>query len=121
MSRHAHDPPPYLAHSANDNGAGVAEPLAFHLRSVAERAAEFAAAFGAAEQARAAGLLHDLGKYARRFQQHLYHPRQRAGDHWSAGAVLLAWTLGTDSGTRRSRPSHWAFGAATCEPAKEMG
>jgi len=53
MSRHAHDPPPYLAHSANDNGAGVAEPLAFHLRSVAERAAEFAAAFGAAEQARA--------------------------------------------------------------------
>jgi HD superfamily phosphodiesterase len=33
---------------------------------VAARAAEFAAAFGAADEARLAGLLHDLGKYGER-------------------------------------------------------
>lgn len=80
----------YLAHSANDGGAGVSEPLKDHLQAVAERAEEFATWFGAAEQARAAGLLHDLGKYADRFQLRLRDPRQRAGDHWSIGAALLA-------------------------------
>jgi len=86
--------PCYLAHSANDDGAGVAEQLAQHLKSVAERAAEFATVFGAAEQARAAGLLHDLGKYAQRFQEYLKQQTRRAGDHWSAGAVLLAARMG---------------------------
>ena len=86
--------PLYLAHSPNDEGAGVGEPVHEHLRRVAERAARFAQVFGAEQQAHAAGLLHDLGKYADRFQGHLNNPSHRAGDHWSAGACLLAGRLG---------------------------
>lgn len=61
------------------------EPLAEHLCDVAERAAGFAAAFGAAEEARLAGLLHDLGKYSDRFTLRL-EGKDRGLDHWSMGA-----------------------------------
>ncbi|MGH9363021.1 MAG: HD domain-containing protein [Thermoanaerobaculia bacterium] len=37
------------------------------MRDVAETAARFARTFGGDEEARAAGLLHDLGKYSDRF------------------------------------------------------
>jgi CRISPR-associated endonuclease/helicase Cas3 len=61
------------------------EPLAEHLRDVAERAASFASIFSAAEEARLAGLLHDLGKYSEVFSRRL--AGQESGlDHWSAGA-----------------------------------
>ena len=59
----------YLAHSANE--AGYVDPLRDHLRDVANRAAEYAEAFGASEEARVAGLLHDLGKYGDLFQRRL--------------------------------------------------
>ena len=42
-------------------------------------------AFGAAEEARLAGLLHDLGKYSDRFTLRL-EGKVRGLDHWSAGA-----------------------------------
>lgn len=80
----------WLAHSPNADGAGVAEPLRDHIRAVAERAREFAASFGADEQAYAAGLLHDLGKYADQFQRRLRDPREPGRDHWSMGAAILA-------------------------------
>jgi hypothetical protein len=57
----------YYGHSENDNGAGLPELLSDHLNRVANWAARFAAAFGADQQAFAAGLLHDLGKYAEQF------------------------------------------------------
>lgn len=79
--------PRFLAHSPNDDGAGVAESLSDHLRRVAERAAGFAAAFGAEQQAAAAGLLHDLGKYADQFQRRLRDPSERGRDHWTVGAL----------------------------------
>lgn len=41
----------FLGHSRNDGGAGVPESLRAHLSRVAARAAHFAAAFGAAQQA----------------------------------------------------------------------
>ncbi len=53
----------YYGHSANDNGAGVPEFLSDHLKRVAECLRRFASAFGAEEQAHAAGLLHDLGNF----------------------------------------------------------
>jgi CRISPR-associated endonuclease/helicase Cas3 len=61
------------------------EPLRDHLQDVAERAASFAEPFGAATEARLAGLLHDLGKYSDRFSLRLEN-KASGLDHWSAGA-----------------------------------
>ena len=54
----------YYAHTAEDEPgkplpeeSGQWQPLAAHLRNVAELAAKFAAPFGASEEARLAGLL----------------------------------------------------------------
>lgn len=74
---------PFLAHSRNQ--AGVEDPLRVHLDAVASRAAQFASAFGAADEARLAGLLHDLGKYGDLFQKRLRGEAQRI-DHWTPGA-----------------------------------
>jgi CRISPR-associated helicase Cas3/CRISPR-associated endonuclease Cas3-HD len=76
-------------HSANDNGNGVPELLRDHLRRAAEYASCFAAAFDAEQQGYAAGLLHDLGKYADQFQRRLRDNREPARDHWTAGALAL--------------------------------
>ena len=80
----------YFGHSPNADGAGVPEPLADHLHRVAELVQQFAAVFGAEQQAHAAALLHDLGKYADRFQRRLLDSGVRAGDHWTIGSLLLA-------------------------------
>lgn len=83
----------HYAHTATqpdgktDSDQSKWQRLADHLRNVATLAADFAAPFGAAEEARLAGLLHDLGKYARRFQQRLRDPRIHGINHWAAGAV----------------------------------
>ena len=73
-----------FAHSANC--AGRCEPLREHLVAVAERASRYAAIFGASDEARFAGALHDLGKYGDLFQRRL---RGEVGgiDHWTPGAV----------------------------------
>lgn len=73
----------YLAHSKNT--AGNEDPLAWHLCKVADRAAAFASSFGASEEAKLAGLLHDLGKYGDFFQARLAG-KERGIDHWSPGA-----------------------------------
>ncbi|EQD62443.1 hypothetical protein B2A_02817, partial [mine drainage metagenome] len=56
----------YYAHSAND--VGNWHPLAVHLGSVANLAKSFASESPWYGEAQLAGLLHDLGKYADRFQ-----------------------------------------------------
>lgn len=73
----------YLAHSANKYGK--VDLLRSHLQNVANRAAEYAEPFGAAEETRLAGLLHDLGKYGDLFQRRL-EGKESGIDHWSAGA-----------------------------------
>jgi len=78
----------FRAHSANANGQGVSESLRDHLEYVAKHAEDFAKAFGAGDQARLAGLLHDVGKYADKFQRYLDGELSRAGNHWSAGSLL---------------------------------
>jgi CRISPR-associated endonuclease/helicase Cas3 len=83
----------YYAHTASDaqgnalpESSGKWQPLAEHLRNVAELAAKFAAPFGMAAEAELAGALHDLGKYAERFQARLRNPSIHGINHWAAGA-----------------------------------
>ncbi len=73
----------FWAHSRSLEGHE--DPVAEHLQAVSQRAALYARAFGAEEEAAIAGLLHDLGKYGDLFQERL---RGRASDidHWSLGA-----------------------------------
>ncbi|HNO75577.1 MAG TPA: CRISPR-associated helicase Cas3' [Nitrosomonas mobilis] len=82
------DPTTYYAHS--NNQLGKWHPLAEHLRFVGLLARKFAANTKWSDEAELSGLLHDLGKYADRFQARL--KGQDSGlDHWSQGAwVALA-------------------------------
>ncbi len=85
----------YYAHTAETKtGERLSQehwqPLAKHLQNVAERAGQFAAPCGLADEARLAGLLHDLGKYGERFQQRLANPSIRGINHWAHGAYA-AW------------------------------
>lgn len=82
----------YYAHTAEtatgerDPNKSRWQPLSEHLRNVAKRAEQFAAPFGLADEAHLAGLLHDLGKYGKRFQQRLEDPSVRGVNHWVQGA-----------------------------------
>lgn len=79
----------YYAHSANRGGR--CEPMVEHVGPVTDRAVAFASPFGAQAEARAAGLLHDLGKYSERFAARL-RDEDSGVDHWTVGgqaAVLL--------------------------------
>ena len=73
----------YYAHSGN--GADRWHPLAIHLASVAQLALDFSCDSAWKDEACLAGKLHDLGKYADRFQQRL-HGKDHGLDHWSQGA-----------------------------------
>jgi CRISPR-associated endonuclease/helicase Cas3 len=65
--------------------------LADHLREVARRARLHGAPLGLGDEAELAGLLHDLGKYAQRFQQRLKSPAAVSGvNHWAAGAFAAS-------------------------------
>jgi CRISPR-associated helicase Cas3/CRISPR-associated endonuclease Cas3-HD len=75
----------YYAHSANR--AGARHLLGEHLACVSLLARDFAGDQPWADEARLAGLLHDLGKYGDRFQARLRGEDQGL-DHWSQGAWL---------------------------------
>lgn len=81
----------FLAHSGN--AEGQPQPLAEHLRAVSALARGLAAAFRAEDEAAVAGLFHDLGKYAARFQQRLCNPAIHGVNHWAAGSVHCAAAL----------------------------
>ncbi|MCK6494469.1 MAG: CRISPR-associated endonuclease Cas3'', partial [Nitrospira sp.] len=76
----------YFAHSAN--GQGKWHPLADHLASVSKLAGKFLHGMRGEEEARLAGLLHDLGKYGDLFQARLRGKAQGL-DHWSLGAWFV--------------------------------
>src|SRR4051794_37318950 len=85
----------YYAHTAQDeDGKQLPEkwwqPLKHHLRQVADLAKECAAPVGLPAEAEVAGLLHDLGKYAQRFQARLRDPSIHGINHWAAGAAYAA-------------------------------
>jgi CRISPR-associated endonuclease/helicase Cas3 len=73
------------AHSANDLGNW--HPLKEHLTSVASIAKHFSSDMEWQNEAYLAGLLHDLGKYADRFQARL-KGLDSGLDHWSQGSWL---------------------------------
>jgi CRISPR-associated helicase Cas3/CRISPR-associated endonuclease Cas3-HD len=87
----------YYAHTAN-NGENW-QPLSVHLRNVADLAKQFDLPLGLSAQSEAelAGLLHDLGKYAARFQERLRNPTIHGINHWAAGTVrartMNAWAV----------------------------
>ena len=74
----------YFAHSVGDETSCWQE-LAEHLHCVADLAGSFAQPFGAERAARAAGLLHDLGKWSPAFADYLLG-RGPSPDHSTAGA-----------------------------------
>lgn len=79
--------PSFPAHSANLGG--LFEPMRGHCQLVSQLACEFAAIFGAGEQAAAMGLIHDVAKYSDRFRRHItLRPAPPAGNHTKAGAYL---------------------------------
>ena len=75
----------YYAHKAED---GRMQSVESHLCGTAERCAMFAKEFGAEDQGRLIGLLHDIGKYSDAFQQRLYGGPKV--DHATAGAIESA-------------------------------
>lgn len=94
----------FYAHTANDDLgkplpeiSGKWQFLNDHLRNVADLAKQFATPIHLSAEAELAGLLHDLGKYAERFQLRLRNPAVHGINHWAAGtaqaAALKAWAV----------------------------
>jgi len=75
----------YYAHSGNDYEKW--HLLKEHLASVSRLAGEHLAGWQGEDEAKLAGLLHDLGKYGERFQNRL-NGQDKGLDHWSQGAFL---------------------------------
>lgn len=77
----------YIAHRDND---GIREQSVLeHLKGTAELASSFASAFGAGDEGRRCGMLHDAGKYSLAFQKHINGDPGRV-DHSTAGALEAA-------------------------------
>ncbi len=72
-----------LAHSENSDG--ISESLVEHLSTVAHRCRQLGKPLKIEEEAFCCGLLHDLGKLGKPFQERLQGKRRRV-NHWSFGA-----------------------------------
>lgn len=83
-----------IAHRSED---GRDQALSEHLRNVAQRAGEFAAAFGAEGWGRASGLLHDDGKASPAFQRRIRGAAIRV-DHSTPGAKYATENLKAPKG-----------------------
>jgi len=89
----------YYAKSKRQDGS---QPTALeHLDAVSALAAVCGEEVGMQEQARIAGLTHDLGKYGERFQEVLRHEAQHI-DHAGSSAALLYCLWKKVNGTKRA-------------------
>ena len=80
----------FYAHSLENTDKSTWHTLADHLKGTGKLAGQFAAFFGegAAVLAEQAGLLHDLGKYSREFQDRLQGVNLSHVDHSTRGAKV---------------------------------
>src|SRR2546429_9803422 len=88
----------HFAHSVEGQGLDTWQPLASHLQEVSILASSRGQKFGAARLAALVGLLHDLGKYSREFQDYI-SGNGKSPDHATAGAreiLRLAPAAGAD-------------------------
>ena len=86
----------YLAHTKdgktparNAQEENECQELREHLTTTAKYAKEKAAVFGAGETGEIIGLLHDIGKYGRDFQEKMRGKTKRSVNHAMAGAFTL--------------------------------
>ena len=93
----------YFIHTLPGKPPADWQPLEQHLKETAEKAKEFASAFGAGDWGYIAGLLHDIGKYLDAFQQRLLATQDADGhietkpgrpDHSTAGAQHAVKVMG---------------------------
>lgn len=84
----------HYAHSTSAVDRSNWHSLAEHLNSVASLSAQFARPFDAESMAYAAGLLHDLGKYTREFQERLAGAAIRV-DHSTRGGMVALERYGS--------------------------
>jgi CRISPR-associated endonuclease/helicase Cas3 len=89
----------FFAHSVNGQDQSRWQPLAKHLQRVSRLASSRAEKFGAGRLGAVVGLLHDLGKYSRTFQDYI-SGRGSSPDHATAGACEIQ-TLVTVAGPDR--------------------
>ncbi len=91
------------AHTLSGSPPEEWQSLWEHLSGVSRLASRFAEKISAGEWGRIAGLLHDVGKYSKAFQDYIgtcssedHHAAERQGrvDHSSAGAQFAANCLG---------------------------
>lgn len=83
------------AHSLPGKSKDKWQPLDEHLKSVAEKAREFASAFGSGDWGYLAGLWHDLGKYSETFQEKLRVPNGEDAHIETASSHVDHSTAGT--------------------------
>lgn len=83
----------FFAHSTSTKNQSNWQPLAEHLLSVGQLAADRAVFFGGQQLAQIAGLLHDLGKYTDEFQRRINGDLIRV-DHATRGAMLAVERYG---------------------------
>jgi CRISPR-associated endonuclease/helicase Cas3 len=87
----------FYAHSTETVDKSAWQPLPEHLGNVGSLAGAFADVFNCADYGKAAGLLHDLGKYTDEFQRRLegQHPKV---DHATWGAKIALEKYNNDFG-----------------------
>jgi len=83
----------FFAHSTGSSDTNGWHLLSDHLLSTGRLASEFASHFDASGLAEVSGRLHDVGKYAQRFQRKLYGETLRV-DHSTRGAQIAVQRYG---------------------------
>lgn len=87
----------YYAHTTDNKDKSDWQLLIDHLLNVAKYSENFANTFGAGRMAYTAGMVHDLGKYSKEFQERLEGKKHKV-DHSTAGAKELEKKYGCQIG-----------------------